>query len=191
VKRYWHGPARGPARALGQRPGQRLAALIALVAMAMLVVAVPVHHVHMLHMGLGKGFPGGASTGPAATGLASAGESGGHLHHPSDSQGPESGHQAHSHAAHHIAHHAAHEPALPEPGPAGAGAGGEEGHGQDMPRCPICSTVQAAGLPVPGWVPALVAAPVRSVAQPLAAAAALPAFFHFRPVQPRAPPIAG
>jgi len=132
--------------------------------MAMLVVAVPVHHVHMLHMGLGKAFPGDASTG----------------------------HEAHSHASHsHAAHHPAHDPAPPEPGSAGAGAGGEEGHGQDMPRCPICSTVQAAGLPVPGWVPALVAAPGQAVAQPLATAAALPAFFHFRPVQPRAPPIAG
>lgn len=60
----------------------------------------------------------------------------------------------------------------------------------EMPRCPVCSTVQMAALQLPVLAPLQLLLPERSPERIETAAAAIPRAGHFRPVQPRAPPIA-
>jgi hypothetical protein len=153
-----------------RRDRSRLTGFIALVAMAVLLAAVPVHHVHMLLGALERPLV----VAPADT----ASWQVRHGVRPTE-QGP------HRHAAHRSRADAYH-PVARVPG-LSAQKQDDRPVGK-MPRCPICSTVKAAGAPPPSWSELARIdgrEPVSSAAQtaPLA-------ILHVGPLQARAPPIA-
>lgn len=90
------------------------------------------------------------------------------------------GHDEHAHGDHHLA----------QSGESGGAGTGHDDH--DMSRCPVCSLAQVAKAPIAPAEPFIVAL-VRKhhEERPHVATLVVPASFHFRPVQPRAPPTAG
>ncbi len=153
----------------------RLTAFIAIATMAVLSLAVPLHHVHMVLAALERPelvvAPGDHGTEHAdATGHA-AHRQGAHGH---------AGHVARP-GAHLHAAHASDESVEPQ----------DENSVHQMPRCPICSTVKVAGAPLPSQGPELAPVDGREAPPALAADLAPSSTLHFRPVQPRAPPIVG
>jgi len=145
---------------------RRIALACAFMAMVALVFAIPVHHGHMLQMQL-------AQVAAAEKPATAAEHPHAHHHHAA----------GHDHGAH-AHHHAAADEAQP------LGAEHEPDHsGHDMPRCPVCSLAKAAAaLVAPD--PVIMSGRVRFLAPlPLVDAVERPSSRHFRPVQPRAPPI--
>jgi hypothetical protein len=155
----------------------RLTGLIALMAMAVLLAAVPVHHVHMLLAALERPSPVVASMNRATrqvlpgarAPVARAMEHGSH---------GDAGHRSRADAHHSAARASGVSAQKQDDRPIG-----------DMARCPICSTVTAAGVPPP-LGSELARVDGRELAPSVTDAGTLPTF-HFGPVRARAPPISG
>ena len=150
-----------------KRGWTRIALAGAFMAMAALAFAVPVHHVHMLQLGLGV---------PAEIEQAEP-----EAHDPAPHR-----HAGHQHGDTGHGDHHAHAPAAD---PADGDAEVDHSDHQ-MPRCPVCSLANAVAATEPPVQPSLSARAPRRAMVPVADATELPARHHFRPVQPRAPPIA-
>lgn len=101
---------------------------------------------------------------------------------------PERHSAQHNHGYGHDGHAQGHHHAAP------AGEKGVDGSGDgehDMPRCPVCSLAQAAKAPFAPAEPfILLLGRKHHEERPQVETLAVSASFHFRPVQPRAPPTA-
>ena len=148
-----------------------------MMAMTVLLAAIPVHHAHVLFAALDRPVFDVTQNDHARNRDGSQASERPRYRNGS----PGRAEIVESRATHHDAALATAEAALPEDGPSL----------QEMPRCPVCSTVKSAGVPVPPRGPVLIHAWWRQIVRAPAAAVAFPSALRFRTIQPRAPPTSG